>query len=78
MDGYSGNVDTDEVRSERFKALVLKGFKTEPDKPPDADHFAEVRNMPDITGALSLLADYLKTAEFAAGFKKYIEEALEK
>ena len=78
VDGYSGNVDTDEVRSERFKALVLKGFKTEPDKPPDADHFAEVRNMPDITGALSLLADYLKTAEFAAGFKKYIEEALEK
>lgn len=47
-------------------------------QPPDADHFAEVRNMPDITGALGLLADYLKTAEFAAGLKKYIEEALKK
>lgn len=77
--GYKGNVDTDETRSAWFEGLVLKGFKVqEPDKPPDDDHIADVRNMPDITGALGLLADYLKTAEFAAGFKKYIEEALKK
>lgn len=47
-------------------------------QPPGADHIAEARNMPEITGALGLLADYLKTAEFAASFKKYIEEALKK
>lgn len=71
-------VDTDETRSAYFEGLALKGFKTEPDKLPDADHFAEARNMPDITGALGLLAAYLKTEEFAANFKKYIEEALKK
>ena len=76
--GYKGNVDTDEVRSGYFEGLVLRGYKAEPDKPSVTDHFAEARNMPGITEALALLADYLKSAEFAAGFKKYIEEALKK
>ena len=75
--GYKGNVDTDEVRSAWFEALVLKGYK-EPDKPPDSCPIDGPSEMPDITGALGLLADYLKTAEFAAGIKKYIEEALKK
>ena len=70
--GYSGSVDTDEVMSAYFEGLVLKGFKDEPDKPPDDDHFAEARNMPDITGALGLLADYIKTDEFKNGFLAYI------
>lgn len=77
--GYKGNVDTDEVRSGYFEGLVLKGFKVqEPDKPPDACPVDGDCETPDITGALGLLAAYLKTAEFAASFKKYIEEAIEK
>ena len=76
--GYKGNVDTDEVRSSYFESLALKGFKAEPDKPPDACPIDGGCEMPDITGALGLLAQYLKTAEFAANFKKYIEEALKK
>lgn len=35
VSGYNGPVDTDEVRSSYFEGLVLKGYKTEPDKPPD-------------------------------------------
>ena len=73
VDGYSGNVDTDETRSAWFKSLVLKSYKVaEPDKPPDVDHIAEARNMPDITGALGLLADYIKTDKFKNGFLAYI------
>ena len=71
-------VDTDETRSAWFESLVLKGYKAEPDKPPDACPIDGPCEMPDITGALGLLAAYLKTAEFAANFKKYIEEALKK
>lgn len=70
--GYKGNVDTDEVRSAWFEALALRGYNTEPDKPPDDYHIADVRNMPDITGALGLLADYIKTDEFKNGFLAYI------
>ena len=76
--GYKGNVDTDEVRSSYFESLALKGFKAEPDKPPDACPIDGGCEMPDITGALGLLAQYLKTAEFAANFKKYTQEELKK
>lgn len=73
-----GAVDTDETRSAWFEALVLKGYKAEPDEPPDACPIDGDCEMPDITGALGLLADYLKTAEFAANFEKYIKEAFKK
>lgn len=71
--GYSGNVDTDETRSAYFEALVLKGFKAqEPDKPPDACPIDGPCESLDISGALGLLADYIKTGEFKNGFLAYI------
>lgn len=71
----SGNVDgvivdTDRARSDRFKAMVERGFDMPEPKPPDKP---EPENKPDISGALGLLAAYIQTAEFAQNFLKYIE-----
>ena len=68
VDGVT--VDTDEARSERFKKLVERGFdmpKDEPSPEPDPE------DKPDISGALELLAAYIRTPEFAQSFLKYIE-----
>lgn len=74
QDSDSGNidgvtVDTDEARSDRFKAVVQRGFvpKGEPSPEPEPE------DKPDISGALALLAEYIRTAEFAQNFLKYIE-----
>lgn len=61
VDGYSGNVDTDEVRSAWFEALALRGYKAEPDKPPDA--------CPIDGESLQKLSAFLLSSEFAEAFK---------
>lgn len=63
VDGYSGNVDTDEVRSGYFEALVIRGYKTEPDKPPDVC---------PVGSPLDLVADFLRTDACRELFKTYI------
>lgn len=65
VDGYSGNVDTDETRSAWFASLVLKGFKArEPDKPPDdAD---QINNQ-----TIEKLIAFLRSDEFKAAFKAW-------
>jgi GH25 family lysozyme M1 (1,4-beta-N-acetylmuramidase) len=63
-------VDTDEARSERFKKLVERGFDMPKDEPSSEP---EPEDKPDISGALGLLAEYIRTPEFAQNFLKYIE-----
>ena len=80
QDSDSGNVDgvtvdTDRARSDRFKAMVERGFDMQKDEPsPEPE--PEVK--PDISGALELLAAYIRTPEFAQNFLKYIEGRKEK
>lgn len=84
QDSDSGNVDgvtvdTDRARSDRFKALIETGFhdykyqkqKFEDGATPEPEHQPE--DKPDISGALGLLAEYIRTSEFAKNFLKYIE-----
>ncbi len=66
-------VDTDEVRSSYFESLALKGFKAKPDKPPDACPVDGPCESPDITGALGLLTNYIRTDEFRQAFLKYLQ-----
>lgn len=68
VDGYSGNVDTDEVRRGCFEALVLRGYKTaEPDKPPDACPIDGSCESP-----LDLIAEFLRTDACRKLFEAYI------
>lgn len=67
VDGYSGNVDTDEVRSGYFEGLALKGFKAEPDKPPDACPIDGPCESP-----LELVAEFLRTDACRKLFEAYI------
>lgn len=57
-------VDTDEARSSYFEALVLKGFKAEPDKPPDDD-------CPIDGVSIEKLAAFILSPEFKAAFKAW-------
>lgn len=71
VEGYDGPVDTDIARSESFRALVLRGpggSGAVPAAASDSPHASS-----DITGALALLAGYLRTDAFAEGFRKYWE-----
>lgn len=64
-------VDTDEPRSDRFKKLVEIGFNmpaVEPLPEPKAE------GKPDISGALEMLAAYIRTPEFEQNFLKFIHE----
>ena len=62
--GYKGSVDTDEVRSAYFDGLVLKGYMSEPDKPPDdAD---QINNQ-----TIEKLIAFLRSDEFKAAFKAW-------
>ena len=77
VDGYDGPVDTDEVRSAYFEALVLRGFperEPEPDEGDAPDDEKPDGETPDVSGALQLLAGYIQTPEFAAGLMQYIKE----
>lgn len=87
QDSDSGNVDgvtvdTDRARSDRFKALIETGFndykyqKFKEGATPEPEH--PLKDKPDISGALGLLADYIRTPEFAQNFLKYIEGRKEK
>ena len=49
-------VDTDEVRSSYFESLALKGYKAEPDKPPD---FCQVDK--PCESPLDLVAEFIRT-----------------
>ena len=70
--GYSGKVDTNEVRSKRFERMVEAGFATDSNVGGN-DHAGEANNMiGDISGALVLLADYIRTDEFRQAFLKYL------
>lgn len=79
--GYDGPVDTDVARSERFMALVLLGMPRE-EKPPDVpgdnppgscpiDRPCEQDEKIAVSGSVDLLAEYLQTEEFQAGFLAY-------
>ena len=70
--GYGGPVDIDEVRSAYFERLV-QGVPPTQALPRDDGTDTDVGDKPDISGALGLLADYLRTEEFRAGFLKFIE-----
>lgn len=71
-------LDVDIVQSERFAAMVQAGFATD-NNVGDDDHVVDVNNMiPDISGALDMLADFIKTDEFRANFKKFIERSIKK
>ena len=89
QDSDSGNVDgvtvdTDRARSDRFKTLIETGFhdykyhkqKFEDGATPEPEH--PQQDKPDISGALELLAAYIRTPEFAQNFLKYIEGRKEK
>lgn len=65
VEGYGGPVDTDVPMSERFMALVEQGR-------------APSRLPQDISRTLVLLANYLRTENFAENFQKYIEKEAEK
>lgn len=79
--GYDGPVDTDVARSERFMALVLLGIPREEkppgvpgDNPPGScpiDGPCEQDEKIAVSGAVDLLAEYLQTEEFQAGFLAY-------
>ena len=62
--GYNGNVDTDVVRSTRFERMV-QGCAA--DACP-IDGPCEQEDKPDVSGAFSLLAEYMQTDEFQKGF----------
>ena len=64
--GYRGNVDTDEVRSAWFEGLVLRGYKAEPDKPPDVCPIDGPCDSP-----LELVAEFLKTDKCRDLFKAF-------
>ena len=77
QDSDSGNidgvtVDTDKARSDRFKALIETGFndykyqKFEDGATPETEH--QPQNKPDVSGAFSLLAEYMQTEEFQTAF----------
>ena len=70
IDGVS--VDTDEVCSERFRVLAEKGFGLSQNAPA-----APAEKMPDISGAMALLAGYLQTEAFQKGFLTYIQKTEE-
>lgn len=82
IDGVT--VDTDKARSDRFKTLIETGFhdykylkqKFEDGATPEPGH--PQQDKPDISGALGLLAGYIRTPEFAQNFLKYIEGRKEK
>jgi hypothetical protein len=65
--GYKGNVDTDETRSAWFESLVLRGYKAEPDKPPDACQIDGPCASP-----LELVAEFLRTDACKKLFEAYI------
>lgn len=79
--GYDKPVDTDVARSDRFMALVLLGMPREEkppgvpgDNPPDScpiDGPCEQDEKIAVSGAIDLLAEYLQTEEFQAGFLAY-------
>lgn len=79
--GYDGPVDTDVARSERFMALVLLGMPREEkppgvpgDNPPGScpiDRPCEQDEKIAVSGSVDLLAEYLQTEEFQAGFLAY-------
>lgn len=63
-------IDVDVVRSERFAEMVRARWDA---KPPD--HTVEANNMTtDISGALDMLAEYIKTDEFKNGFSDFVKE----
>lgn len=80
QDSDSGNidgvtVDTDRARSDRFKAMVERGFAgyKPAEKPPDVETGGSkdpVRLVND------LLLAYLQTAEFREGFSEYVKNSL--
>lgn len=84
QDSDSGNidgvtVDTDEARSDRFKTLVETGghdftyHKRKLERGATPEPEPQTKDKPDISGALELLADYIRTPEFEQNFMKYIE-----
>lgn len=61
-------VDTDETRSAYFEGLVLRGYKAEPDKPPDACPIeGECNDSP-----LGIVAQFLRTDACRELFKAFI------
>jgi hypothetical protein len=56
-------VDTDEARSERFRARVLAGMPRRPEPADAASALSE---------AAAMLASYLRTPEFERGFLDYV------
>lgn len=66
IDGVT--VDTDEARSERFRARVLSGM---PRHPPAADAASA------LSRAAAMLASYLRTPEFERGFLDYVHRTEE-
>ena len=76
QDSDSGNVDgvtvdTDRARSDRFKAMVERGFDMQKDEPSPEP---EPEDKPDISRALELLADYIRTPEFQQGFIAFLDK----
>ena len=66
-------VDTDEGRSSYFESLALKGFKAEPDKPPDSCPIdGPCESAAAFSGAFKALADYIQSAEFQTNFLAFI------
>lgn len=84
LPGREFKLDLDMVRSERFAAIVRDAAAALTAAPPSTDTPAETdpqispQPSPAITGALALLADYIRTPAFEANFLKYIEGRKEK
>lgn len=82
IDGVT--VDTDRARSDRFETMVETGGhdftyhkqKTEDGATPEPEH--PQQDKPDISGALELLAEYIRTPEFRENFLNYIKGRKEK
>lgn len=79
VSGYGGNIDTDLSRSDRFKAIVERGFNM------PKGGIAEDINVPtdvvtdDIKDPVELAADllleYLRSNDFQVGFSKYVKNS---
>ena len=73
IDGFDGRVDTDEVRSERFKMMVERGLPSQTQIPETAPSKGEPSE-PDIPDVLALLGAYIQTQAFRQRFLDYIHK----
>lgn len=76
VDGFSGNVDTDETRGGRLEGLIraFPGYRPVEDKPPDVAHDTGSTDPVELVN--DLLLSYLQTTEFRESFSEYVKNSI--